>query len=366
MGSQRKGKQMTKHADKTFLVILAVLLPMVCSGAAEVITLKIGGGHPANTMAYTAVCQGFFQNRVSQRAAAETNYRIEWVEAYAGTVAKLGEGLEACQDGILDILCNSFSFNNRKLYLMNMPHYVPFASPDPVVATKATRETYNKFKDVYDQLWAAYNQKFLAFGPTGHYELITNFPIRTVSDLKGHKIAAAGANLPWLEGSGAVPVQSNLNEAYTCIQTGVYDGWVMWPDASYRFKLHEVAKYYILVNFGANPTQGLSINLDIWEKLPAEIRGIIEESALEYEMESAKAARDWDVEALKLMEKEGVIIAALPANERAEWVANLPNVPQTRATEATELGFPGPAIWNAYMDSQKAQGYVFPREWVVK
>ena len=45
---------------------------------------------------------------------------------------------------------------------------------------------------------------------------------------------------------GAVPVQSSLPEAYTSMQTGVYDGWIMFPSGVVNFKLYEVSKYYTL------------------------------------------------------------------------------------------------------------------------
>lgn len=363
---------MSAKCMRLSVISLAALLCLVAFSGASVgaerqkISLKIGSGHPSNTMAYTAIAQSVFQKRISERAAAETAYDVEWIEAYGGTIAKLAEGLVACQDGLLDVLVNSYGFDNKKLFLMNMPYYVPFSSPDPIIATNASRETYKKYPKVYEDLWKQYNQKFLAWGPTGGYELITNFPVKNMNDLRGHKIAAAGANLPWLEGSGAVPVQSNLNEAYTSIQTGVYDGWVMWPDASYRFKLHEVAKYYTMVGFGSDAIQGISINLDVWDELPADIRKIIEEVAVEYELESAKAAKEWDVIALEKMKAENVVVSTLPQSERERWVAGLPNIPQARAKECSEMGFPGIEIWNVYMQSQRDQGYVFPRTWEVK
>ncbi len=336
------------------------------SGERETITLKIGGGHMANGMAYTQVAQEFFQAEISKRAAAETNYDVEWIEAYGGTVAKLPEGLTACQNGLLDVLVNSYAFDNQKLFLMNMNYYVPFSSTDPTIVTKASRAVMDQFSDVYEELWATYNQKFLALGPTGAYELITNFPVNSLSDLKGHKIAAAGANLPWLEGTGAIPVQSNLNEAYTSFQTGVYDGWIMWPDASYRYKLHEVAKYYTKVGFGAMAIQGISINLDIWNGLPEEVQAIIVDVAAEYEVKSAEAARDLDVSSYQAMKDAGVTITELPQADIEKWAAGIPDIPQVRATEAEGMGFPGIEIWNAYIDAQKELGHKFAREWVVE
>ena len=104
-----------------------------------------------------------------------------------------------------------------------------------------------------ENLEKKYNQIYLATGSVGNYNLVTTFPWQKVEELKNHKIAAAGPNLPWLAPVGAVPVQSNLNEAYTSFQTGVYEGWIMFPDATVSFKLYEVAKNYTFTDFGADP-----------------------------------------------------------------------------------------------------------------
>ena len=345
---------------------LALALPAGAAHVAEsprAIRLTIGSGHPAATVAYATTAQSFFQPEVSRRVAERTNYRIEWVEGYGGTIAKLAEGLMACQDGIIDILVNSYAFDNMRLFLMNMPFYVPFSSPDPILAGKASRATYEKHREVFEKLWETYNQKFLAFAPTGRYELITTFPVSRMSDIAGHKIAAAGANLPWLEGSGAIPVQSNLNEAYISLQTGVYDGWVMHPDSAYRYKLHEAARHYTLVGFGAESIQGMSINLDVYNGLPPEIREIILETAGEYEVKSAEMSREWDAAALAGMARDGVAITELPPEERRKWVMGLPEIPNIRSREANGMGFPGTEIWKDYIRAQKELGHVFPREW---
>ena len=66
----------------------------------------------------------------------------------------------------------------------------------------------------------------------GNYNLVTTFSWGKGEQLKGRKIAAAGPNVPWVQAIGAIPVQSNLNEAYTSLQTGVYQGWVLGGTAT--------------------------------------------------------------------------------------------------------------------------------------
>ena len=61
-------------------------------------------------------------------------------------------------------------------------------------------------------------------------------------------------------GTGVVGVQSTLNEAYTSMQTGVYEGWVMFTDASMAFKLNEVSKQYVDMDFGCISTPVITMN----------------------------------------------------------------------------------------------------------
>ncbi len=164
----------------------------------------------------------------------------------------------------------------------NFAFFAPFGAPDPRVAAKAVREVYETTPALRKVLEDRYNQVFVAVGIVGNYGLITNFKWNTVADLKGHKIAAAGPNLPWLQGTGVVGVQSTLNEAYTSMQTGVYEGWVMFTDASMSFKLHEVSKQYVDMDFGCIGTPVITMNKDTWKDLPAEVQKIILEAGRDY------------------------------------------------------------------------------------
>ncbi|MBR0597467.1 C4-dicarboxylate TRAP transporter substrate-binding protein [Sinanaerobacter chloroacetimidivorans] len=331
----------------------------------KTITLTIGGGHPSNTMSYTKVAADFFQPEVTKRCAEKTNYDIEWIDAYGGTVAGLDEALVATQNGLLDVFASTFAFDTKKLLLMNLPYYVPFSSQDPVIATKASRMVAEQFPEVYDGLWKQYNQKFLAFGPTGDYELISKFPIAKAADVKGHKLGGAGSVMPWLAGVGATPVQSTFNEVYTNLQTGVYEGYVVWSDTAMRYKWDEIAKYYTKVGFGAAAIQGITVNLDTWNSLPKEVQDIFLEVAAEYEELSAETAKSWDEEAFAVMEKNnGLQVTELSDEEKAIWLDSIENLPEKWIAAANEQGFPGREIMEAYIKAQEELGHVYLRDWL--
>ena len=96
------------------------------------------------------------------------------------------------------------------------------------------------------------------------YELFTTFPVQKFDDVKGKKIATAGAALQWLRGTGATPVQSNMTLYYNNAKTGVIDGFIMFPSSIPGMKYPEAAPFMTKVGFGAQYAAALIINKDVY------------------------------------------------------------------------------------------------------
>lgn len=349
---------------KTFgisgLVAVLGLAALVSSASADTIQLRIGAGHPP-AATWIATLQSHFIPQVTERAKA-AGHTIEWTEAWGGSVCKLGECLEAVESGLLDIADIEAAFEPAKLAAHNFTFFAPFGAADPVVAQKAAAEVYEKTPELTAVLEDNYSQRPIGVGVVGNYGLVTSFEWADVKDLAGKKIAAAGPNLPWLEGTGTVGVQSNLNEAYTSFQTGVYEGWVMFPDSVVAFKLNEVTKQYAPLNFGAQHTPLLTINKDVWDELPAELQTILTEVGKEWGAKTAELVKEKSAAATKTLTDSGFRMAAESADASAAWAKSLPNIPQARAAEINGQGQPGDAIY-AYVEALKAAGVTLPRDW---
>ena len=342
------------------LVLGLLLTP--AGAAAETFRLTIGAGHPVDASAWITSMRDYLQVEVKKQVEAKTPHKIEWVEAYGGSVAKLGEVLEAIESGLMDIGDVHIPFEPAKLMAHNFPYFVPFASPDPLLASKAAYKVYQDQPQLKEVLERKYNQVFLGVGAVTCYNLVTTFPWEKVEQLKGRKIAAAGPNIPWVQAIGAVPVQSNLNEAYTSMQTGVYQGWVMHAQATVSFKLHEVAKYFTVTDFQATPNVLITMNLNTWKKLPKEVQQIVAEVASRYHLVQTPLAMAKDEAAFKTMKDTGSTIRTLSWEEKVKWANALPDIPNQRAAEISKAGLPGEAV-RAYYMNQKAAGFKFPREW---
>ena len=331
---------------------------------AKTFRLTIGAGSPL-TAPWMAVSKDFFAYEVKKRVEATTNDKIEWVYAYGGTVAKIGGVLDAVKDGILDLGVMNYAFEPTKLFLHNFSMVTPFTSNDVFTHARAATKTYEGVPYLKEAFEKNYNQIYLGCSVCNSYQMVTTFPCKTLADLKGKKIAAAGPNLPWIKGTGAVPVQSNLNEAYTSLQSGVYDGWIMYVDTIASFKLHEVARHLILVDLGGAISAGLTINKDTWKSLPKEIQEIMRKAGVEYTMEVAKASKVKEGEGFEIMKKAGAVITRFSEEQRLAWANMLPELPNQRAQEANKKGMPGSQVFRVWFGEMEKDGYKFIRKWKI-
>jgi TRAP-type C4-dicarboxylate transport system substrate-binding protein len=352
-------ERMKKSLVASVFVAVAVSAP---TAHAETFRLTIGAGHPVPAASWVAPMQSFLQVEVKKRVEQKTPHKIEWVEAYGGSVAKLGEVLEAIESGLLDIGDVHVPFEPSKMLAYNFGYFVPFGTEDAVKAGLAARKVFDTYPQLRTNLEKRFNQVYIATGAVTCYNLVTTFPWTKVEQLRGRKIAAAGPNIPWLKAVNAVPVQSNLNEAYTSLQTGVYDGWIMIPDATYSFKLFEVARNYTITSFGAIPNTMITMNLTTWRKLPKEVQEIFLEVGREYTKVQTEASQIKADKSIQAMRDAGTTVRELSWDEKVKWADALPNIPKEKAAEITATGMPGEVVY-AYIRNLKELGVKFPRDW---
>jgi TRAP-type C4-dicarboxylate transport system substrate-binding protein len=353
------------------LVIILAIVTMLGAWAIEpasaatktTIRLKIGSGHPLATD-WIRFTSDFYCKEIVKRIGERTNYQLDLAEHWAGSVAKLGEELASVEIGILDMAAIPVPFTPTKLFLHNYQYNIPFFTGDPRLAARVNSRIYKEFPALPNE-FKKYNQIYLGSSSVGDYNLYTTFPVRSIADVKGRKIAAAGPNLPWISGVGAVPVQSSLNEAYTSVQTGVYEGWLLMAGSVVSFKLHELFRYVTMMSLGApGGLVALTINAKSWDKLPPEVRTILQEVANEYSVKQADFMVEVSDKGMQTMKAAGVKFFEMPLEEKAKWARMLINQPKKFAKEADAKGWPATAIMKATLAHATAEGYVAPRKWM--
>jgi TRAP-type C4-dicarboxylate transport system substrate-binding protein len=310
--------------------------------------------------------QNFFVPEVTKRVAQRTSHKIEFVEGYGGSMVKVADTLKGVQSGLIDIGGYCFCFEASNLPLNAFQVMLPFGTMSPEKSVKLARTVYDKVPYLSKVFEDKFNQQLIALISDNGYNIGTTFEWNNFSELKGRKIAGAGLNLKWLEYAGAVPVQSSLPEAYTSMQTGVYNGWIMFPSGWVNFKLNEVAKNYSEVGFGAISWHGLTINKARMAKLPKDVQAIIIEVAKEFEAKTGTVNEENYPKQMAQLKTLGVNVKSVPDSVRVDWANSLKTWPQTMATDLDAKGLPASQVLKITLEEAEKMGHKWPVRYVIK
>jgi len=136
--------------------------------------------------------------------------------------------------------------------------------------------------------------KILAVWENGFRHITNNErPINVPGDLQGIKLRTPkGAwRVKMFKSYGANPTPMSFSEVFTALQTGVIDGQENPFAQIYSAKFQEVQKYLSLTGHVYTPAY-ITVGIEKWNSLPADVRQILEETAKEtqaYVYETAAA-----------------------------------------------------------------------------
>ena len=354
-----------KRFKRVLLVTIMASLVLAASTAparAKTYRLTAAAGHPPIFL-WVTLTRDYFIPEVNRRLlAAGGKDEIIWNQAYGGTVAKLGGVLEAVEGGIVDVGFVGTIFEAPKMPLHNVTYMTPFGTSDIFKVVDTMAELQVNIPAVANE-WTKYNQVYLGALALDTYGILTNFPVKTVDDINGHKTAAPGPSANWIKGTGAVAVAANLNTYYNGIKTGVFEGTLTFMTAAAAIKVYEVAPYICMVNFGAQFAGGLSVNKDVFNSFPPYMQKIFKDVGAEWSRKLAQAQTDKASAALEKMKKAGAKVTYLSDIERRRWANKLPNIPMNWAKAMEKKGLPGKKVVEGYLNGLRKRGTVLVREW---
>lgn len=345
-------------------VMAATVIWSVGISQADTFRLKIGSGQPMKPLEPIFMAHQYFVPKVIERVKKETKHQVKFTELY-NTVAGPFDTFEAIEKGLFDIGLWCACFEPDKGVHMAFHYFVPFVTDDPKTQLAITKKTLKEFPEWTDSL-KKYNQVWLGAGTFSTYGLGTKFKWSKMSDLKGHKIAGAGPNLPWLKLSGATAVQTSLNEAYNSLNSGVYEGLVIFPTAWYGFKLHEPAKVYTIVGWGATSLYQMTANQKSLAKLPPDVQKIIREEGNNWMDQVAEESTRRYGKSLESLKKAGTTIQELSFDERKKMAMALEGWSNEKAKEFDKKGLPASKLFKRYLEIAEESGIKLPHKYDIK
>jgi len=351
---------------KPIVISLAAAVVMAASApasATETIKAVVIDGYPAKAM-WVKEFSGFFIPEVDKRLAESGNYKMDWQESYGGAIVKPKGVLEGVKLGLGDIGIVTTIFHSSKLPSQALAAVTPFVAADSRAVAKSVDEIAKEFPTMQKE-FEKQNQVYLATGVVlDTYQVFSSKPVASLKDLQGDKVAGAGMNMRYLEGiDGAVGVRGGLTDFYNMLQTGLVEHAMLWPEAAKTFKIAEVGPYMLKADLGAVNSKTVTVNADYWKKLPEEVRGVLQEVAVEYRDHVASVAMDRAASSREAYVAAGGTVVDVADEDRAAWAAAMPNIAAEWAKGLDEKGEPGSAMLKEYMGKLKSQGFTPIRDW---
>jgi TRAP-type C4-dicarboxylate transport system substrate-binding protein len=352
----------TKIGIAAGALAVAVLVGGPAAAQQQLRLTIVSGNAPAFTPIGAAI--EAFIPKVNELLAKSNKYKINWVQGFAGSIVKPRGELEGIEAGLGDVGIVPGPFYADKMSLFQVGYHTPFTTKDLDISTAGMNDLLAKFPEMTQQMQKFKQIPLRMAGVGDNYVIFSRREIGKFADLKGMKIAAVGANQPWVAAAGAIPVATELATQYNALQTGVFEGIVLWQQAFTAFRMCELAKYRLNVDFGSVSPIALTVNSGVWNKFPDEVKSAFREAATHWSTESDRRIKANSEAGRQRCEKEhGMKTVELSSEDRRAWAMAMPNVAQAWAKRGDAAGLPGSKMLTAWMDYMRDRKQPVVRHW---
>ncbi|GLQ36168.1 hypothetical protein GCM10007939_24520 [Amylibacter marinus] len=274
-----------------------------------------------------------------------TEGKVDFTRIFGGALGKLSGQPENIKVGAFDLGEFSPVYNPGLFPLANVTS-LPFMSDDPLAHAKAGHELFKS--ETVEAEFTAMNQKYLFPGLWTSIQLLSHEPIRTIDDLKAAKIRAHGGaaeilkelditvyGIPW----GELPAAAERKVVTAAI--------IGSPADAYAFGFGEIFSYWDDEDWFFFPLP-VTINLDTWNALPADVQAVIEDLNDEMVVKARSLLEVAEIEShAKLSEQTEVV--KLDAAEKAKMQDVRDAAWQSWVAAREADGLPGQAVLDDFL-----------------
>lgn len=276
---------------------------------------------------------GIFLENWAAEVEEASNGAIDITIHHGGSIAGPKDSIDAVLNGTVDIAWGLQSF-----YAGQFPVTEVFMLPciDIEKATVGSEAIWNFYQttDYMDAEYANYHVLFLHTNCQSPIST-TDKKIEAVSDLKGLALRGnSGPPVTFIGELGASAEACAINDLYSNLDKGVYDGCITDWHAIESFKLYETIDYFLDENVGVS-TYFMLMNQDSYAKLPEDLQKILDDVSAD----AGKYTVAWDEVEEKVKAMDGVAekLYTLSDAERANLEAAA-DVTAQKWIAATENG----------------------------
>jgi TRAP-type C4-dicarboxylate transport system substrate-binding protein len=274
-----------------------------------------------------------------------TNGKVTFTRIFGGALGKLAGQAENIKVGAFDVGQFSPVYNPGIYPLANVTS-LPFMSDDPLAHAQAGHDLFRS--DLVKPEFTNMNQKYMFPGLWTGIQMLSHDPIRTVEDLKKAKIRAHGGAGEILKELGITVYGIPWGELPAAAERGVVSAAIIGsPADAYAYGFGEIFSYWDDVDWFYFP-MAFTINADAWEKLPDDVKLVIEEINSEMVVKGRNLMAEAEIESTqKLLEQ--VEVVKLEADEKAILMTVRDKAWQNWVEAREQEGKPGQAVLDQFL-----------------
>jgi len=318
---------------KKFLVALAVLavsiaLWQVQPVKAEPIKLTYANFPPASTFPCVQM------ERWKQEVENRTNGKVSIQTFPGGTLLVAKNMMDGVISGQANIGCLCMAYQPGRFIVTNALS-LPLDIKTAVQGSLALWDFYNKYKPKeFEQV------KVLTMFTTAPSNIMSTVPIKTLDDLKNTALRASGGAGDILKLWGANMVGMPMSDTPEALQKGVVKGLFSSLEVLMDFKFAELCKYATITDAGVYPF-AVVMNMDTWNKLPDDVKKVMDDLAREQAEWTGKYMDDHVNESIEWSKKNhGLQVITIPPEELKKWHALLQPIIDKWVADAKAKGLP--------------------------
>ncbi|MBA7548428.1 Monocarboxylate 2-oxoacid-binding periplasmic protein [subsurface metagenome] len=268
----------------------------------------------------------YYKDMLENKIPELTGGRLKIKLYYGGELVKSADITDAVSTGTLEMAVTSAYYHKGIMPEAGIEYGLPFGIRTPM-------ELYNfmygeempgffggwKAIDFLRSIYAEHDIYYLAGGlDCWPASFMTTFPVNSIADLKGKKMRGAGLMNDWVAKIGGEGVYIPGEELYTALATGAIDA-VSWGSGmgNYSMGFHEVCKYFLYPPLMPLNSANAIVNMDAWNSLPDDIKGILEmalkEVGLDFAAHSNITGEAWSLN--KMDQEYGVTLCELTGDD---------------------------------------------------
>ena len=301
---------------KSFLALSAAIAAACTTAGAHAaeITWRLQTVASAGTTEYKNLVENF-----ARHVQQETGGRVEVKTFPAGMLMGSGQVPEAVSRGTLDMGHTYLVYYSGKEPALKAANEWP-AEVHPLQGVTWFYEGGGA--DLMRKIVGKHNMHFLGVTALLGEQIWSKKEIKSVADLKGVKMRAAGLAADSFTRLGASVVAMPGEEVYQALQRGVIDAleFTTMP-VNYGLGLHEVARYVVVPSYSGGGTSDWIVNAASWNKLPADLKPKLEAALKKASEEYQRSAVTEERELTVKLAQGGVKLVKWPEAEMRKMEA---------------------------------------------